>query len=90
MCDIDRCKTISEALRSFVQDHGMLVARHGGEEFDAIVRVANFEQATEYAEALRKACIKDIAGAGETGSAHEMVSSIRRMSGYGTSWTVKR
>ncbi len=90
MCDIDRFKAIndsfghefgdqvlvqiSDVLRSFARDNGMLIGRHGGEEFAAIVRVADSEQATEYAEALRKACIKDIANTGKTRSAHVTVS----------------
>jgi diguanylate cyclase (GGDEF)-like protein len=72
MCDIDRFKTINDrfghefgdkvliaigdVLRSFAGNSPMLVARHGGEEFAALmIGVAN-EQATQYAEEICRAC----------------------------------
>jgi diguanylate cyclase (GGDEF)-like protein len=72
MCDIDRFKTIndrfghefgdrvlieiSDVLRSFAQRSQVLVARHGGEEFAALMIGVSHEQAAHYAEELRLAC----------------------------------
>ena len=72
MCDIDRFKLINdtfghefgdrvlvqigEVLRSFAQENGMLVGRHGGEEFAALAVGATTEQAVQCAETLRKKC----------------------------------
>jgi diguanylate cyclase (GGDEF)-like protein len=72
MCDIDRFKAINdefghdfgdrvlieiaEAMRSFGEANGMLVARHGGEEFAAFMIDVTTEQAVQYANALRRIC----------------------------------
>jgi diguanylate cyclase (GGDEF)-like protein len=72
MCDIDRFKTINdqfghefgdavlvqigEVLNSFAKGHDILVGRHGGEEFVALVIGATSEEAMENAEKLRLAC----------------------------------
>jgi diguanylate cyclase (GGDEF)-like protein len=72
MCDIDRFKVINdeyghefgdrvlvqigEVLRVFANDNGLLVARHGGEEFAIMAIGLTNEQAMIYAEALRQGC----------------------------------
>ena len=72
MCDIDRFKAINDqfghelgdkvlvqigdVLRIFARENGVLVARHGGEEFSALLIGATNEQATQYAEAIRRKC----------------------------------
>jgi diguanylate cyclase (GGDEF)-like protein len=72
MCDIDRFKAIndqfghefgdkvlieiSDAIRSFGEKNGMLVARHGGEEFAALMIGVTAEQAIRHAEELRRIC----------------------------------
>lgn len=76
MCDLDRFKTINDrfghefgdrvlvaiagVLRLFAQETGALVARHGGEEFAALMVGVTQEQAARYAEDLRQACAKDV------------------------------
>lgn len=81
MCDIDHFKTIndrfghecgdavlsqiSEILQSFAAQNDILVARHGGEEFAALMIGATIDQAALYAETLRQMCAaKDIAHKG--------------------------
>jgi diguanylate cyclase (GGDEF)-like protein len=70
MCDIDRFKAINgefghdfgdrvlieiaEAMRSFGEANGMVVARHGGEEFAAFMIDVTIEQAVQHANALRR------------------------------------
>jgi len=72
MCDIDHFKAINDqfghefgdrvlveigqVLRSFAEQHDMLVARHGGEEFAALMIGISTEQAVQHANALRRAC----------------------------------
>jgi diguanylate cyclase (GGDEF)-like protein len=72
MCDIDRFKAINDqfghefgdkvlveigdAIRSFGAQNGMLVARHGGEEFAALMIDVTAEQAIQYANQLRRIC----------------------------------
>jgi len=72
MCDIDRFKTINdqfghefgdavlveigEVLNSFAKGHDILVGRHGGEEFVALVIGVTSEEAMANAEKLRLAC----------------------------------
>lgn len=72
MCDIDRFKAINdqfghefgdkvivavaEVLRAFAERREMLVARHGGEEFAALMTGVSKERAARYAEELRQAC----------------------------------
>lgn len=72
MCDIDRFKAINDGfghavgdrvlvqigdvLRRFARKTGMLVARHGGEEFAVLLIGASNEQAAHYAEAIRREC----------------------------------
>jgi diguanylate cyclase (GGDEF)-like protein len=72
MCDIDRFKAIndefghefgdkvlveiSEAIRSFGEQNAMLVGRHGGEEFAALMIGVTVEQAVQRANALRRIC----------------------------------
>lgn len=72
MCDIDRFKEINDGfghefgdkvlvqiadvLCSFAKQHRMLVARHGGEEFAALIVGVTNEQAAQYAEGIRRAC----------------------------------
>jgi diguanylate cyclase (GGDEF)-like protein len=80
MCDIDRFKSIndqfghefgdkvliqiSDVLRSFARETDILIARHGGEEFAALVIGADTEQAMTYAEALRHACATEVSSEG--------------------------
>src|SRR5207253_4153226 len=72
MCDIDHFKSINDRfghefgdkalieiadiLRQFSRAHGALVARHGGEEFAALMIGITREQAEQHAEDIRKAC----------------------------------
>jgi diguanylate cyclase (GGDEF)-like protein len=72
MCDIDCFKAINDrfghefgdkvlvqigdVLRQFAEKNPMLVARHGGEEFAALLIGATNEQATQYAETIRRNC----------------------------------
>lgn len=72
MCDIDRFKSINdqfghdfgdqvlieigETMRCFGEANGMLVARHGGEEFAAFMTNVTSEQAVRHANALRRVC----------------------------------
>lgn len=72
MCDIDHFKSINDRfghqfgdrvlataageLRRFADRHGALVARHGGEEFAALMTGVSHEQAAKYAEDIRQAC----------------------------------
>ena len=72
MCDVDRFKSIndryghdfgdkvlveiSDVLRSFAENDRFLVARHGGEEFAALMIGISHEQAAQYAENIRQAC----------------------------------
>jgi len=89
MCDIDRFKAINDGfghefgdkvlvqigdvLRTFAQENGMLVARHGGEEFAALMIGVTNEKAIQYAEALLRACAaKEVLS--EDISAHVTVS----------------
>jgi diguanylate cyclase (GGDEF)-like protein len=80
MCDIDRFKAINDefghefgdkvlvqigdVLHAFAQKTGMLVARHGGEEFAALMIGVSNEQAARYAEAMRRDCAaREVLGA---------------------------
>jgi diguanylate cyclase (GGDEF)-like protein len=72
MCDIDRFKAINdefghefgdkvlieigEAIRSFGEENGLVVARHGGEEFAALMIGVTTEQAQQHANTLRRIC----------------------------------
>jgi diguanylate cyclase (GGDEF)-like protein len=72
MCDIDHFKSINDrfghdfgdkalveiatVLREFAQARGGLVARHGGEEFAALMVGLSREQAEIYAEEIRRTC----------------------------------
>jgi diguanylate cyclase (GGDEF)-like protein len=72
MCDVDRFKSINDrfghafgdqvlveiadVLRSFAGKDGVLVGRHGGEEFAALMIGITREQAAQYAEDIRQAC----------------------------------
>ena len=72
MCDIDRFKSINDqfghefgdkvlaevagVLRRLARKDGVLVARHGGEEFAALMIGISHEQAEQYAEDIRRAC----------------------------------
>ncbi len=72
MCDVDRFKSINdrfghafgdkvlveiaEVLRTFAGKDGVLVGRHGGEEFAALMIGVTREQAGQYAEDIRRAC----------------------------------
>jgi diguanylate cyclase (GGDEF)-like protein len=74
MCDIDHFKSINDrfghefgdkalieiadVLREFAHSRGGLVARHGGEEFAALMIGISREQAEEYAEEIRRACAR--------------------------------
>ncbi len=88
MCDIDRFKSINdqfghefgdkvliklgEILRSFAAESEILIARHGGEEFAALLIGVNNEQAMLYAETLRRLCSTEVLS--ETVSAAVTVS----------------
>ncbi|MDB5577079.1 MAG: diguanylate cyclase [Bradyrhizobium sp.] len=72
MCDVDRFKSINDrfghafgdkvlveiadVLRRFAGKDGVLVGRHGGEEFAALMIGITREQAAQYAEDIRHAC----------------------------------
>ena len=72
MCDVDRFKSINDrfghafgdkvlieiadVLRGFAGKDRILVGRHGGEEFAALMVGISHEQAAEYAEDIREAC----------------------------------
>ena len=72
MCDIDCFKAINDefghefgdqvlieianVFRAFGEQHGVLVARHGGEEFAALIVGIPVEQAMKYANTLRREC----------------------------------
>jgi diguanylate cyclase (GGDEF)-like protein len=90
MCDIDRFKAIndefghefgdkvlveiSEVIRTFGEENGILVGRHGGEEFAALMIGLTAEQAVQRANALRRICAaKEITQEG-VGSARVTVS----------------
>jgi diguanylate cyclase (GGDEF)-like protein len=76
MCDIDRFKSINDqfghefgdkvlikmgdVLRSFANTTEILVARHGGEEFAALLIGIDSEKALQYAERLREACATEV------------------------------
>jgi diguanylate cyclase (GGDEF)-like protein len=81
MCDIDHFKSINDrfghefgdkalveiadVLRQFSRARGGLVARHGGEEFAALMIGITREQAEAYAEDIRKACsMREISSGG--------------------------
>ncbi len=81
MCDIDHFKSINDrfghefgdkalveiadVLRQFSRARGGLVARHGGEEFAALMIGITREQAEAYAEDIRKACsVREISSGG--------------------------
>jgi diguanylate cyclase (GGDEF)-like protein len=82
MCDIDRFKSINDefghefgdkvlikmgdVLRSFANTAGILVARHGGEEFAALVIGIDSEKALQYAEGLRQACATEVSHEGKS------------------------
>lgn len=77
MCDVDSFKPINdrfghefgdhvlreigEVLRTFAQRTDILVARHGGEEFAALMIGVDNKRALQHAEALRRACARKIA-----------------------------
>jgi len=90
MCDIDHFKSINdrfghafgdkalieiaEVLRQFSRAHGALVARHGGEEFAALM-IGGREQAEHYAEGIRPACSsREIANGAKPPSASRSAS----------------
>jgi diguanylate cyclase (GGDEF)-like protein len=72
MCDIDRFKAINDkfghefgdqvlveigyAIRTFCDKNGIVVARHGGEEFAALMTGVTIEQAVFFANTLRRIC----------------------------------
>ena len=72
MCDVDRFKSINDrfghafgdkvlveiadVLRTFAGKDGVLVGRHGGEEFAALMIGISHEEAAQYAEDIRRAC----------------------------------
>jgi diguanylate cyclase (GGDEF)-like protein len=80
MCDIDRFKLINDqfghefgdkvlikmgdVLRSFANTTEILVARHGGEEFAALLIGIDSEKALRYAERLRQACATGVSHGG--------------------------
>lgn len=81
MCDIDHFKSINDrfghefgdkalveiadVLRQFSRARGALVARHGGEEFAALMIGITREQAEQHAEEIRKACsVREISSGG--------------------------
>jgi diguanylate cyclase (GGDEF)-like protein len=80
MCDIDRFKSINDkfghefgdkvlikmgdVLRSFADTTEIMVARHGGEEFAALVIGVDNEKALQYAERLRQACATEVSHEG--------------------------
>lgn len=83
MCDIDHFKAINdrfghefgdevlarigEVMQVFAADNDILVARHGGEEFAALMIGATIDQAAAYAEGLRRLCsLKNISHKGSS------------------------
>jgi diguanylate cyclase (GGDEF)-like protein len=72
ICDIDRfmaindhfghdfgdhvLKVIGDKIRLFAEQHDMLVGRHGGEEFAALITDTHLEEAIQRANALRQIC----------------------------------
>jgi diguanylate cyclase (GGDEF)-like protein len=88
MCDIDRFKLINDqfghefgdkvlikmgdVLRSFANTTEILVARHGGEEFAALLIGIDNAKALQCAERLRQACATEVSHEGE--STHVTVS----------------
>src|ERR1700754_4648335 len=72
MCDVDRFKSINDrfghefgdkvlieianVLRSFARNDRVVVGRHGGEGFAAVMIGTSHEQAAQYAEDIRRAC----------------------------------
>jgi diguanylate cyclase (GGDEF)-like protein len=72
MCDIDRFKAINDrfghefgdkviieiarVFADFAKQNGVLVARHGGEEFAVLMVGVSVDQALKHANALRQAC----------------------------------
>jgi diguanylate cyclase (GGDEF)-like protein len=80
MCDIDRFKSINDRfghefgdkvlieigniLRQFSEANGILIARHGGEEFAALMTGVTHDQAMFYAETLRRMCSAEICADG--------------------------
>jgi diguanylate cyclase (GGDEF)-like protein len=89
MCDIDRFKTINdryghefgdavlaqigEVFRTFAIEDGVLVARHGGEEFAALMVDTTIDAVAQRAEHLRRMCaVKQISHNGT--SIHVTVS----------------
>jgi diguanylate cyclase (GGDEF)-like protein len=72
MCDVDRFKSINDrfghefgdkvlveiadVLRAFAGNDRVVVGRHGGEEFAALIIGITHEQAAQYAEDIRQAC----------------------------------
>jgi diguanylate cyclase (GGDEF)-like protein len=91
MCDIDRFKAINdrfghdfgdkvlvkigEAMHAFGKEHGALVARHGGEEFVALMVDVGIGQAIERANELRRICAAQAVWT-EDGSAASVTVSI--------------
>ena len=82
MCDIDHFKSINDrfghevgdrvlveiagVFRRFAKRDGMLVARHGGEEFAGLMIGITREHAEQYAEDIRRACAAKQISVGET------------------------
>jgi len=80
MCDIDRFKSINDRfghefgdrvlvaigdiLREFSDVSDILIARHGGEEFAALMVGVTQEQALLYAETLRRLCSTEVSDNG--------------------------
>ncbi|ACF00515.1 diguanylate cyclase [Rhodopseudomonas palustris TIE-1] len=76
MCDIDRFKAINDhyghnigdrvlaeiggILRDFAAPRGMLIARHGGEEFAGLMVGVSDAQANDYAMTLCRMCATDV------------------------------
>jgi diguanylate cyclase (GGDEF)-like protein len=76
MCDIDRFKSINDQfghefgdrvlveigaiLRRFAEANNLLIARHGGEEFAALLVGVSAEQAVRHAETLRDLCSTEV------------------------------
>ena len=72
MCDIDHFKTINDAfghdfgdqvlirvgkvIQAFGEEHGMLTARHGGEEFAVMMAGISVVQGSQLANTLRQRC----------------------------------
>jgi diguanylate cyclase (GGDEF)-like protein len=63
---------MGDVLRSFANTSAILVARHGGEEFAALVIGIDNEKALQYAERLRQACATEVSHEGK--STHVTVS----------------